>query len=221
MATLAKQITKYLHPVIKAQGYVKKHHWWEKTVGDWRYVVQFSSFMAGPLRWYVRIEFGIFSLPVEEIFRHHLVFGCSIDDMPGGIMVCHFFARYEDFDHEMNFIRDGENFFIPITADLPMVFASTAASLTSMLPRFEQKYSNLDIIANAASLKIGYGYDGAVPQLNAATACLLLGRYDEVEPRIAAVLRKNDSTVAVEGAARIRAELARRQKSAEDRPASA
>lgn len=217
MATLAKQIAKYLHPVVKARGYVKTHHYWQKTTGDRRYIVEFSSFMAGPHRWYIGIEFGVFSLPVEEIFRHHLVFECAIDEMPGGVPVCHFGGQIEQFDEDASIVRNGSPLYIPIEADLSEVFPKIAQRFARTLSRFEEKYSNLEFLA-------GLGRSGdadAVPALNYATACLLLGRYDEVEPRIAAVLRKNDSTVAVEGAARIRAELARRQKSAEDRPASA
>lgn len=206
MATLAKKIAKYLHPIVKVQGYAKKHHFWQKTAGDWRYLVEFSSFMAGPHQWYIGIEFGVFSLPVEEIFGHHLVFECSIDEMPGGVLVCHFGGQIEQFDEDANIVRNGPTLYVPIDADLSEEFPKIAQRFARTLSRFEEKYSNLEFLA-------GLGRSGdadAVPALNYATACLLLGRYDEVEPRVAAVLQKNNSTVAVEGAARIRAELARR-----------
>jgi len=190
--SLRKYLVRHLHPVLKAKGFTyQKPFWMTDSSQPWRIAVEVKSGKMLDNRWFLELDIGLFSHEIDAITDAKArQFDCSRDQLPLGVITCHFQSSIFSLDEDANWelpVETGPFFDTEVDAEIAIQQMST--KFDTILPRVVQRYARHDAIIDCKNNNIGSGARGKKAGLFAAAACVILKRYDEVDAFLSESIR--------------------------------
>lgn len=210
--TLSKQITKYIHPILKENGFSKVDHYWRRQDEEFYFAVEVGSSKHMQNQDAFRLVLGAFSVAIEELYCQRVPLEVSMSDMPCGVQLCHFassFFQISDdltkWDSNRGWVRifdGGEN--------VSSEFETIASRLRTLLPKFMETFSSVETIVTCKQQGMGAWTVSTQSKLQAAAGCIVLGRFDEAEAFITDGIKAGSAPLMREVSDRLRRKIEER-----------
>lgn len=181
--SLSRQTTKYIHPVLKDHGFLKTQGAWKRSDGLFYFIVEVGSSKHGTDKCILELDIGVFSVEIEELYGQRLKLGLSMEDMPGGVMLCHFMTSIFQISDDLQRWESnlGVRRFFQCEADVSGELEGIAAKLNAVLPRFIAEFGSVEKIVALKEKGVGFAAKSSLSKLQAACGCVVLGRYDQAK----------------------------------------
>lgn len=211
--SLTKQIAKYIHPVLREFGFSKVDHYWRRQDEKFFFVVYLRSSNHGTGQQVLEIDLGAFSTEIEELYGQRLKLGIAMDQMPGGLPLCHFHLSLFQVEEDLTgwTPKRARVLFLPGSTDVSQDFEVISLKLREVLPKFMRDYSSIEKIVTSKEQGIGFAAKSSLSKLQAACGCVVLGRYDQAEAFIGEAIKAGSGPFEREIADRLHLEIEKRK----------
>lgn len=183
--SLSRQVSKYLHPILREHGFRKEPAYWRRQDEMFYFVVSLHASKHGEAQEVLEISLGAFSLAIEDLYCQRVPLGVAMEEMPCGMSFCHFESDFWSLDDNLGWdLRRAAHMFFPRDADVSADLESIAVRLNFLLPKFVAAFGSVEWIVDYKSKGLGMGTTSTESKLKAAAGCVVLGRYEQAEALI-------------------------------------
>lgn len=195
--TARKYLVKYLHPILKANGFIyQKPFWMTDSSKPWRVAIETTSGKFQDGRWFLDMDIGFFSYEIDGITDAQArQFKCERRDLPLGVITSHFQSSIFSLDEDADWsLRKDPGPFFHTDSDMELAIKKMSVKFINILPKLIEKYANYEALIDCKNNSIGTEAKGKKAGLFAAAASVLLQRYDEAEVFLAENIRPGSSS---------------------------
>lgn len=201
---LYRQVSKYIYPVLRKNGFQKENFYWCRRDSQFSHLALVRTSRHGEAQEVLEIWLGAFSVAIEELYCQRLPLGVPIEEMPSGLMFCHFDTNFWCLDEDLSWnSKRAKHCFFPRDTDVTQELLEIAERLEVILPNFAAFFGSVENITNYKMQGFGTGSIATGGKLQAAAGCIVLGRYQEAEVLIMTAIKAGSSPLHREIALRL------------------